>query len=113
MRSFSGRMIDSDIFGRKLSKKQIQREVLEENKQRGRNAEDMYRMNAAFRGVEVERSPHGQDFIERERNPWTGKVTKTTHVEVKSSATAPLSPLQEKTMKSKRNYKVKRFGGLF
>jgi hypothetical protein len=55
-----------------------------------------------MRGAEVERSPRGHDFIERERNPFTGRVTRTTHVEVKSSSTAPLSKLQKKNQKKER-----------
>ncbi|MCZ7385033.1 MAG: hypothetical protein O8C63_09840 [Candidatus Methanoperedens sp.] len=111
-RDIFGNVMETDIFGRKISKKQIKREVLEENRRKGKAAEDQYRMSAAFRGVEVERSPKGHDFIERERDLWTGKVKRTTKVEVKSSSTAPLSELQKKT-KKKGNYKVERINPLF
>lgn len=106
-RDFFGNLIKTDIFGRKKPKKQIKREVLEENRRRGKAAEDDYRMDAALRGVELERVPKGQDFIEKERDIWTGKVTRKTKVEVKSSYTAPLSDLQKKT-KKKGNYRVER-----
>ena len=82
-RDIFGNLIKTDIFGRKIPKKKVKREVLEENRRRGKAAEDSYRMNASFRGEEVERSPHGRDFIVRRRNPLTGRVTRTTHVEVK------------------------------
>ena len=108
MRDIFGNTIRTDMFGRKYSKKQIKRDVLKENRARGRAAEDSYRMSAALRGVEVERVPHGRDFIERRKDPWTGKVTRTTHVEIKSSSTAPLSPLQQKMKRMQSNYKVVR-----
>ena len=107
-RDMWGRLIKTNILGERYSKKQIKREVLEENKIRGKAAEESYRINANLRGVEVERSPKGRDFIERNRNPFTGRVTRTTHVEVKSSSTAPLSKLQKKTKANKSNYKVVR-----
>ena len=105
-RDIWGNVIKTDIRGRKYSKKQIKKEILEENRRRGKVAEDSYRMSASLRGEEVERSPHGRDFIVRKRNPFTGRVERTTHVEVKSSSTAPLSKLQQKTKKKQSNYKV-------
>ena len=108
MRDVFGNIVKTDIFGRRHSKKQIRRDVLEENKARGKSAEESFRMSASLRGEEVERSPHGRDFIVRKRDIFTGKVTKTTHVEVKSSSSAPLSPLQQKTKKRQSNYKVVR-----
>jgi hypothetical protein len=107
-RDFFGNLIKKDLLGRKIPKKQIKRDVLEENRRRGKAAEDNYLMSARLRGKEVERSPHGRDFIERDRDFWTGKVRRTTHVEVKSSQTAPLSDLQKKTKRTKSNYKVVR-----
>src|SRR3989344_5425660 len=104
MRDLFGNVMRTDIFGRKIPKKQIKREVLAENRIRGKAAEGWYKMNAVLRGVEVERSPRGRDFIERQRDHWTGRVTKTTHVEVKSSSTAPLSKLQRRTKRNKPNY---------
>lgn len=112
-RDMFGNVIKTDIFGKKYPKKQIKREVLEENRRRGKAAEDSYRTSASLRGEEVERSPHGRDFIVRRRDPFTGKVTRTTHVEVKSSSTAPLSPLQKKTKKKQSNYEVVRQKSMF
>ena len=105
MRDLFGNSMRTDMFGRKIPKKQIKRDVLAENRQRGKATEESYKMSAALRGAEVERSPRGRDFIERQRNPWTGRVIKTTHVEVKSSSTAPLSKLQEKNKRNKPNYR--------
>lgn len=107
-RDIWGNVIRTDIMGKKYSKKQIKKEVLEENRRRGRAAEDSYRMSASLRGEEIERSPHGRDFIVRKRNPFTGRVERTIHVEIKSSSTAPLSKLQQKTKKKQSNYKVVR-----
>lgn len=96
------------LFGRRPSRRQRSREQLEENIRRGRAAEDSYRFNAALRGVEVERTGRGSDFIERERDIWTGRVRKTTRVEVKSG-NAELSDLQEKTKKKGGRYRVERY----
>ncbi len=113
MRDIFGRLIKTDILGRKIPKKQLKREVLEENRRRGKAAEESYKMRAALRGKEVERAPHGRDYIERTRNPFSGRVQRTTHVEVKSSRTAPLSKLQKKTKRKKSNYRVERINPLF
>ena len=111
-RDFFGNIIREDIFGIKVSKKQIRRDVLQENKINGKSAES-FKFQAALHGKEVERSPHGKDFIVRDRDIITGRVRKTTYVEVKSSSTAPLSPLQKKTKKGKSNYKVVRESGFW
>ena len=71
-------------------------------------AENLYVINATLRGAEVERALHGRDFIERRCNLLTGRVVRTTHVEVKSSKTAPLTELQKKTKKRTSNYRVVR-----
>ena len=108
MRDFFGNIIKQNPFtGRRVSKKQIKRDILAENRQRGKAGEDAYRMNAALRGVEVERVPRGRDFIERKRDLITGRVTSTKHVEVKTG-NAKLSKLQKKTKKNTSNYKVVR-----
>ena len=112
-RDIFGNIIRTDIFGRKIPKEKIKRDVLQENRRRGKAAEDSFRMGAFLRGEEVERVPHGRDFIVRKRNWLTGKVERTTHVEIKSSKTAPLSKLQKKTKKKKSNYKVVRINPFF
>lgn len=112
-RDIFGNIIKTDLLGRKIPKRKIKGDILEENKRRGKAAEDSYRMSSFLRGEEVERSPRGKDFIVRKRNLLTGKVQRTTHVEIKSSKTAPLSKLQKKTKKKKSNYKVVRINPLF
>ena len=112
MRDLLGNIIRADPFtGKKKTKKQIKRDVLEENREKGKYGEDTYRLIAMANGEELERAPRGRDFISRKRNPFTGKV-RTTHVEVKSSSTAPLSKLQKKTKKKRTNYKVVRVNPL-
>ena len=74
---------------------------------------ESFRMSALFSGEEVERAPHGRDFIVRKRNIFTGRVQRTTHIEVKSSPSAPLSELQKKTKRKKSNYKVVRINPFF
>jgi hypothetical protein len=104
-RDFYGNLIKTDIWGNKIPKKQIKREVLEENRRRGKAAEDAYVMRAEFAGYEVERTGRGHDFRVRKRDPWTRKVTYSGVREVKSGK-AKLSKLQSKTKKKQSNYKV-------
>ena len=108
-----GNMIKTDIFGRKKSKKQIKREVLAENRMRGRAAEDSYMTRAQLAGYEVERTGRGHDFRVRKRDMLTGRVTYSGVREIKSSPTAPVSKLQKKMKKKKSNYKVIREKPLF
>src|SRR3989338_9859897 len=112
MRDIFDNVLKTDIFGRRLSKKQVKRDILAENKAKGKAAEETYRMGAALRGAQVERSPHGKDFIERQTDTFTGRVTRTTHVEVKSG-NARLSKLQQRTKKKTSNYKVVRQNSLW
>ncbi len=110
-RDFFGNIVRTDMFGKKISKKQIKRETIAENKVRGRAGEEQVRSSYSFRGYEVERTPRGKDFTVRKRNPFTGRVTETKHIEVKTGK-SKLSKLQEKT-KKKGNYKVERVDPMF
>lgn len=94
------------------SKKQKKREVLENNKVKGKAAEEEFRYASALRGEEVERTGRGSDFRVRKRDPWTGRVTSSRLVEVKSGK-AKLSKLQRRTKRKKSNYRVKRVNPLF
>jgi hypothetical protein len=113
MRDIFGRLIKTDIMGRKIPKKQLKREVLEENRRRGKAAKQLYETRAFIRGKELERKHHGRDYIERTRDPFTGRVQRTTHVEIKSSPTAPLSKLQKEAKRKNSRYKVERINPLF
>jgi hypothetical protein len=62
-------------------------------------AENSFEFQERVKGNDVKRSPHGRDFIVTERDPLTRKYQKTTHYEVKSSPTAPLSDLQKSEKK--------------
>ena len=97
--------IKSDILGRKVSKKQIKREVIDENRRRGKAAEDSYVMKARLLGYEVERTGKGHDFRVRKRDQFTGKVIYSGVREIKSG-NAKLSKLQQKTKKKQSNYKI-------
>lgn len=114
MRDFFGNRIKvNPLTGKTLSKKQIKREVIAENRRKGKETEQAYVLQATIAGYEVERTGRGHDFKVRKRNPFTGKVTYTGYREIKSSATAPVSKLQQKTKKNKSNYKVIRREGWF
>ena len=82
--------------------KMRKRMQLRQNQQNGQMAETMYAMGQQMQGNKVERTGRGEDFTVTERrfDPMRGYVdTRTKHVEVKSSPTAPLSDLQERKKK--------------
>jgi hypothetical protein len=91
-------------------KKAKKRTQLGVNKARGRMAEGVFETQEIIKGNSIRRAPHGRDYIVTERHPITGKYRKTTHVEVKSSCTAPMSPLQKAEKKRLgHRYKVVRY----
>jgi hypothetical protein len=94
-------LFDFNIWERK-SKKQRKRDTLEDNRQRGRMGEDMVAMQYAMSGYEVDRThPRGADMRVRRRDPFTGRVTSSRLVEVKTGD-SQLSPLQRRVRKKKR-----------
>ena len=101
-----------DIWGRK-SKKQRKREIIANNRERGRMGEDLVAMEYAMSGYEVDRThPRGADMTVRKRGLFTGRVTSTRRIEVKTGPRARLSPLQKKVKKKKRT-KVERVDSPF
>ena len=105
VRDFFGNIIRRDLLGRKISKKEIKRDIIHENRIKGKNAEENYRMRAELAGYEVERTGRGHDFRVRKRDFITRKVTYSGLREIKSG-NAKLSKLQKTTKKNKHNYKV-------
>lgn len=86
----------------KKSKKQRKRETIARNRERGRAGEDLVAMRYAMSGYEVDRThPKGADMTVRRRDPFTGRVTSTRRVEVKTGS-SKLSPLQGRVKKKKR-----------
>jgi len=112
VRDIFGNLIKTDIWGRKISKKQIKKEIIAENRARGKSAEDSYVLRAQLAGYEVERTGRGHDFRIRKRDIITGRVISSDLREIKSG-NAKLSKLQKKTKKKKSNYKVIRQESLF
>jgi len=105
-RDIFGRIIREDpLTGKKVSKKQIKREIIAENRLRGKAAEDAYATRAQLSGYEVERTGRGHDFRVRKRDLLTGRVAYSGVREIKSGD-ARLSKLQQRTKKKKSNYKV-------
>lgn len=99
-------------FGFRKSKKQRKRETIARNREKGRMGEDMVAMNYAMSGYEVDRThPKGADMTVRKRNLFTGRVTSTRRIEVKTGSSR-LSPLQRKVKKKKRT-KVERVDSPF
>ncbi len=95
-------------FGlRPPTKKQRKRATLNENKRRGKAAEEQAMTRDRMMGYEVERTGRGHDYRRRQRDIFNGRVTRSEVVEVKSG-NAKLSPLQKKTKKKSSNYRVVR-----
>ena len=102
-RDIYGNLIRTDIWtGKKISKKQIKREVIEENRRKGKAAEENYKIRAQLAGYEVEKTGKGHDFRVRKRDLLTGRVTYSGVREIKSG-NAKLSKLQRKTKKTTGN----------
>jgi len=106
------RNILEDIFGPKKSKKQIKRETIAQNRERGATGEQMARLGAAMEDITYERTGRGSDFKAYRTDPLTGKKKFIGYREIKTG-NAKLSRLQKKTKKKKRNYKVVRMGSIF
>jgi hypothetical protein len=96
----------------KSVKKYKKRLTLNTNKFKGKLAENTFELQERAKGNDVRRVPHGRDYVVTHRDPFTRKYIKTTHDEVKSSPTAPLSDLQ-KTEKKRlgSRYRVHRSWG--
>ena len=106
-------LFDLNFGIRPPSKKQRKRQTIRNNQRRGRAAEEQAMSRDMMRGYEVERTGRGHDYVRRKRNLFTGRVTRTEYVEVKSG-NAQLSDLQKKTKKKKKgNYRTVREDPLF
>ena len=107
LRNLKGKIMKKDLLGRKISDKQIKREILKENVGRGKAGERNVKAKYEWKGYHMERSPRGRDFIARKRK-FGGKLAKEKiEVEVKTGR-AKTSKLQKKTQKKSKNYKVER-----
>jgi len=95
-----------------VSTKEKKRIIIDENRRKGKFAEDLVRTKYVMRGYEVERTGRGHDFRVRKRDLFTGRVTESKIVEVKSGR-AKLSKLQQKIKKKKSNYKIERVDSFF
>lgn len=74
---------------------------LDLNKLKGKIGEDLVAINYMARGYEVERTGKGSDFRVRKRDLFTGRVTGSKLVEVKTGGSG-LSKLQRKMKKKKK-----------
>ena len=93
-----------------LQRKRMQ---IRDNYYKGKAAENQAILRDQLRGWEIQRTGRGSDYIRIKRDFWSRRVIKTEKVEVKSSPTAPLRPLQKKEKTKSRNYKVQREDVLF
>ena len=103
--------IFGSIFG-KPTKKQLARERLDDIRRKGKAGEDQVVFEYTLSGHEFERTGRGSDYRVRKRDIFTGRVTSSKLIEVKTGK-AKLSKLQKKTKKKHSNYKVVRTDPLF
>lgn len=94
-------MFGYDDFFTKKSKKQRQRDTLEENRRRGRVAEEQVRFEYEIRGYEMCKTHTGRDFEAVRRDMFIGRVIDHKYIEVKSG-NAKLSDRQQVTKKKKK-----------
>jgi HJR/Mrr/RecB family endonuclease len=91
-----GTGVKTDLWGRKRPAQEVRREILAENRRRGREGEEIAKTRLALQGYEVERTGRGSDYRARKRDLFTGKVVESRLVEVKTGS-AKLSRLQRRT----------------
>lgn len=110
-----GNLIKTDIYGNKISKKSLKRQVIAENRRKGKEAEEGAKFSASLQGIDYVRTGRGHDYKAYKKDMLTGKKTFLGYREIKSSSTAPLSKLQKEKKKQMRGkYKVVRhFGGFW
>jgi len=89
----------------KIIKKQEKKLRIKRNQLQGKLGEVDAKNELIVEGYEIKRKPHGRDFDVRKVNPITGKKGKTIKVEVKTGK-AKLSPLQKKTKKKNKRFKL-------
>ena len=77
------------------------------NKLNGRAGEILHGIKKLGEGLEINRTGRGSDYSVQ-RNYFTGQTIKRTLFEIKTGG-AKLSPLQKKTRRSHKNYKVERY----
>lgn len=77
------------------------------NKLNGRAGEILHGIKKLGQGLEIKRTGRGSDYS-IQRNYLTGQTIKKILFEIKTGG-AKLSPLQKKTRRRHKNYKVERY----
>jgi len=112
-RDLYGKWIKTDMFGRRISKKDLNREKMDEIRRKGKAGEDAVKMKYTFQGYEVEKTGRGSDIRIRRRDMFNGRVVQSKVIEVKTGK-SQLSKFQRKTKaRMGSNYKVERVEPLF
>ena len=110
-RDLFGNWIKADMLGRRISKKQLNREKMDEIRRKGRAGEDTVRMQYELQGYRMERTGRGHDFKATRQDILTGRK-ESKYVEVKTG-NSQLSRLQSKTKSRGVKYKVERVEPFF
>jgi hypothetical protein len=85
---------------------------LKKNKKNGLVAERFFKLESAMNGYKVKRTGRGSDFKTKKSKLLSSKKESWNLIEVKSG-NSKLSPLQKKTKKKEKKYKVKRYKPFF
>ena len=83
--------------------------ILEQNKLKGKLAEDFAAMQLMLQGYEVRKVHKGKDFEAIKRDFFTGKIIDRKNVEVKAGPYARLSKAQKRSKARSKKYEVWRF----
>jgi len=82
--------------------------ILEQNKLKGKLAEDFAAMQLMLQGYEVRKVHKGKDFVAVKRDFFTGKIIDRKYIEVKTG-NSKLSKSQKRSKARSKNYEVWRF----
>jgi len=105
----TGRIRRRDFFDREVPLDEYRREIMANNRRKGRSAEYSAQMDHILNGEFVERTGRGSDYRVSRYDLLTGRRTHLYDEEVKSGR-SPLSPLQRETQRRMGNkYRVRRY----
>ena len=82
--------------------------ILEQNKFKGKLAEDLAAMQLMLQGYEVRKVHKGKDFEAIKVDPFTGEIIDEKFIEVKTG-NSPLSKTQKRSKARSKKYEVWRF----
>ncbi|RNJ79805.1 MAG: hypothetical protein D9C04_03830 [Nitrosopumilus sp. B06] len=83
--------------------------TIKRNQRRGKEAEKAFENESKFLGRKITRSGRGHDYIEKKKDPFTGKVTRIRH-EIKSGDGKLSRKQKRSSAQNGHNYRVHHYG---